>query len=304
MMDFLGSEQHKIINGDSIKVLKEFVEDNSIDLIFIDPPYNIGKNFNGHKDKWDKDEDYLEWCYEWLQLCINKLKKNGSLYVMTSTQFMPYFDIFLRDKVSILSRIIWYYDSSGVQAKNYYGSLYEPILYCVKDSDNYTFNANDILVEAKTGSKRKLIDYRKNPPQVYNSEKVPGNVWEYSRVRYRMDEYENHPTQKPIALLERIIKASSNEGDIILDPFSGTFTTAYVAQKLHRKSISIELQEDYIKIGLRRLGLSDTFKGEKLERELKTYELQKTNTDQFKLFETNYGTYFHPKNNRDTKKAL
>lgn len=304
MMDFLGSEQHKIINGDSIKVLKEFVEDNSIDLIFIDPPYNIGKNFNGHKDKWDKDEDYLEWCYEWLQLCINKLKKNGSLYVMTSTQFMPYFDIFLRDKVSILSRIIWYYDSSGVQAKNYYGSLYEPILYCVKDSNNYTFNANDILVEAKTGAKRKLIDYRKNPPQVYNSEKVPGNVWEYPRVRYRMDEYENHPTQKPIALLERIIKASSNEGDIILDPFSGTFTTAYVAQKLHRKSISIELQEDYIKIGLRRLGLSDTFKGEKLERELKTYELQKTNTDQFKLFETNYGTYFHPKNNRNTKKAL
>lgn len=303
-MDFLGSEQHKIINGDSIKVLKEFVEDNSIDLIFIDPPYNIGKNFNGHKDKWDKDEDYLEWCYEWLQLCINKLKKNGSLYVMTSTQFMPYFDIFLRDKVSILSRIIWYYDSSGVQAKNYYGSLYEPILYCVKDSNNYTFNANDILVEAKTGAKRKLIDYRKNPPQVYNSEKVPGNVWEYPRVRYRMDEYENHPTQKPIALLERIIKASSNEGDIILDPFSGTFTTAYVAQKLHRKSISIELQEDYIKIGLRRLGLSDTFKGEKLERELKTYELQKTNTDQFKLFETNYGTYFHPKNNRNTKKAL
>lgn len=304
MMDFLGSEQHKIINGDSIKVLKEFVEDNSIDLIFIDPPYNIGKNFNGHKDKWDKDEDYLEWCYEWLQLCINKLKKNGSLYVMTSTQFMPYFDIFLRDKISILSRIIWFYDSSGVQAKNYYGSLYEPILYCVKDSNNYTFNANDILVEAKTGAKRKLIDYRKNPPQVYNSEKVPGNVWEYPRVRYRMDEYENHPTQKPIALLERIIKASSNEGDIILDPFSGTFTTAYVAQKLNRKSISIELQEDYIKIGLRRLGLSDTFKGEKLERELKTYELQKTNTDQFKLFETNYGTYFHPKNNRNTKKAL
>lgn len=303
-MDFLGSEQHKIINGDAIKILKEFVEDNSIDLIFIDPPYNIGKNFNGHKDKWDKDEDYLEWCYEWLQLCINKLKKNGSLYVMTSTQFMPYFDIFLRDKISILSRIIWFYDSSGVQAKKYYGSLYEPILYCVKDANNYTFNANDILVEAKTGAKRKLIDYRKNPPQIYNSEKVPGNVWEYPRVRYRMDEYENHPTQKPIALLERIIKASSNEGDIILDPFSGTFTTAYVAQKLHRKSISIELQEDYIKIGLRRLGLSDTFKGEKLERELKTYELQKTNTDQFKLFETNYGTYFHTKNQRNTKKAL
>lgn len=303
-MEFLGNEQHKIINGDSLKVLKDFVDDNSIDLIFIDPPYNIGKNFNGHKDKWDKDEDYLEWCYEWLQLCIKKLKKSGSLYVMTSTQFMPFFDIFLRDKINILSRIVWYYDSSGVQAKKYYGSMYEPILFCVKDANNYTFNSNEILVEAKTGAKRKLIDYRKNPPQVYNSEKVPGNVWEYPRVRYRMEEYENHPTQKPIALLERIIKASSNEGDIILDPFAGAFTTAYVAQKLHRKSISIELQEDYIKIGLRRLGLSDTYKGEKLERELKTYELQKTNTDQFKLFETNYGTYFHEKNQRNSAKTL
>ncbi len=303
-MEFLGSEQHKIINGDSVEVLKDFVDDNSVDLIFIDPPYNIGKNFNGHRDKWDKDEDYLEWCYEWLQLCIKKLKRNGSLYVMTSTQFMPYFDIFLRDKINILSRIVWYYDSSGVQAKKYYGSLYEPILFCVKDADNYTFNSDDILVEAKTGAKRKLIDYRKNPPQIYNSEKVPGNVWEFSRVRYRMDEYENHPTQKPIALLERIIKASSNEGDIILDPFAGAFTTAYVAQILHRKSISIELQEDYIKIGLRRLGLSDTYKGEKLVRELKTYELQKINSNQFKLFETNYGTYLHTKNQRNSEKKL
>lgn len=223
---------------------------------------------------------------------------------MTSAQFMSYYDIFLRDKINILSRIVWYYDSSGVQAKNYYGSLYEPILFCVKDIDHYTFNANEILVEAKTGAKRKLIDYRKNPPQIYNSEKVPGNVWEFPRVRYRMEEYENHPTQKPIALLERIIQASSNPGDIILDPFSGTFTTAFVAQKLHRKSISIELQEDYIKIGLRRLGLSDSYKGEKLERELKTYELQKTNSEQFKLFETNYGTYLHQKNQRNTRKAL
>lgn len=71
-----------------------------------------------------------------------------------------------------------------------------------------------------------------------------------------MPEYENHPTQKPIELLERIIKASSNEGDVVLDPFSGTFTTSYVASLLHRKSIGIELQEEYVKIGLRRLGLS------------------------------------------------
>lgn len=247
---------HKLILGDALEVLYNEIPDNSIDLIFADPPYNIGKDFNGFKDKWDFESDYLEWSYTWLNLCINKLKDNGSLYLMASTQSMPYFDLYLRDRLTILSRIVWYYDSSGVQAKKYYGSMYEPILYCVKDKRNYTFNSSDILVEAKTGSVRKLIDYRKSTPSVYNSEKVPGNVWEFPRVRYRMPEYEDHPTQKPISLLERIIKASSNEGDIVLDVFSGTFTTSFVAKRLNRKSIGIELQKKYVEIGLNRLQIT------------------------------------------------
>lgn len=286
-MEVFEYQNNKIIQGDSLEILSTEVPDNSIDLIFVDPPYNIGKNFNGHKDKWVTDEDYLNWCYQWINLCIKKMKTTGSLYIMTSTQFMPYFDIFLRKKLTILSRLVWYYDSSGVQARNYYGSMYEPILFCVKNPNDYTFNANDILVEAKTGAKRKLIDYRKNPPQIYSSEKVPGNVWEFTRVRYRMDEYENHPTQKPVALLERIIKASSNVGDLILDPFSGTFTTSFVAKQLGRKSIGIELQEEYVKIGLRRLGIADEYKGEKLTKELRTFETktERSNTLSLNLFD-------------------
>jgi site-specific DNA-methyltransferase (adenine-specific) len=266
-----------------LDILSNEIRDNSIDLIFVDPPYNIGKDFNGLKDKWVTDEEYLKWCYQWIDLCIKKLKPNGSLYIMTSTQFMPYFDIYIQKRLTILSRLVWYYDSSGVQAKKYYGSMYEPILFCVKDPDNYTFNAQDILVEAKTGAKRKLIDYRKVPPQVYGSEKVPGNVWEFARVRYRMDEYENHPTQKPVALLERIIKASSNAGDTILDPFSGTFTTSFVAQKLGRNSVGIELQEEYVKIGLRRLKLAEEYKGEKLQKEIRSFESGKLQTQNIKM---------------------
>ena len=261
----------RIIHGDALEVLQQ-IPDESIDLIFVDPPYNIGKNFAGRKDKWKTDKDYLDWCYQWIDLCIQKVKPNGSLYLMTSTQFMPYFDLYVRDKVTILSRIVWSYDSSGVQAKNYFGSMYEPILYCVKNKNNYTFNSDDILVEAKTGAKRKLIDYRKDPPQPYKTEKVPGNVWDFARVRYRMEEYENHPTQKPISLLERIIKASSNEEDVVLDRFCGTFTTCFVAQQLKRRFIGIEIQEEYFKIGLRRLGIALEYKGEVLEREKKTYE--------------------------------
>jgi adenine-specific DNA-methyltransferase len=258
---------HKIIWGDALEALSEEIQDSSIDLIFADPPYNIGKDFNGRKDKWNSEKEYLEWCYQWLDLCIRKLKATGSMYVMAATQNMPHIDIYLRDKLEILSRIVWYYDSSGVQAKQYYGSLYEPILFCTKNKNQYTFNSNDILVEAKTGSQRKLIDYRKAVPTTYNTKKVPGNVWDIPRVRYRMDEYEDHPTQKPVALLERIIAASSNPGGLVLDPFSGTFTTSFVARQLGRQSIGIEIEEKYVKIGLRRLQILTKYKGEELKRE-------------------------------------
>lgn len=127
------------------------------------------------------------------------------------------------------------------------------------------------MIEAKTSAKRKLIDYRGKTPKPYNTKKIHGNVWEFNRVRYRMDEYENHPSQKPEALLERIIVASSNEGDTILDPFSGTFTTCAVAQRLGRKSIGIELQEEYIQIGLRRLNITNEYKGKILENIEKPY---------------------------------
>ena len=141
---------------------------------------------------------------------------------------------------------------------------------------NYCFNADAILIEAKTGSQRKLIDYRKAVPAPYNTEKVPGNVWNFPRVRYRMEEYENHPTQKPVALLERIIKASSNKGDLVLDPFSGTFTTSFVANSLGRKSIGIDISEEYFKIGLRRVLNQTDFNGEALSRPQKSYEQKAT----------------------------
>jgi site-specific DNA-methyltransferase (adenine-specific) len=183
---------------------------------------------------------------------------------MTSTQAMPYFDLYLRQRMVILSRIVWHYDSSGVQATKYFGSMYEPILHCVKDKNNYIFNSEDIKIEAKTGAQRKLIDYRKAIPSQYSTEKVPGNVWYFPRVRYRMEEYENHPSQKPELLLERIILASTDKGNIVLDPFAGTFTSAAVAKRLGRNSISIESQEEYLKVGLRRVLGWQEYKEEKL----------------------------------------
>ncbi len=255
------------ILGDCLDVLKQ-MKSNSVHLIFADAPYNIGKNFGNNMDHWDTVDSYISWCKEWIDECMRVLKDNGTMYFMTATQHMPYLDIYAAEKYNVLCRIAWIYDSSGVQSKKIFGSLYEPILMINKNSKaKYTFNHQDILVEAKTGSQRKLIDYRKNPPQPYNTEKVPGNVWEFSRVRFKMEEYENHPTQKPESMLERIIKASSNPGDIVLDPFSGSFTTSAVATKLGRIGIGIDMNEEYFEIGIRRTGIASEYKGKALVKE-------------------------------------
>ena len=239
-------------NEDCLLALKD-IKDKSIDLIFADAPYNIGKDFGNDSDKWKDYKEYLKWCYNWIDECFRILKDNGTFYIMTSTQYMPYLDVYVSENYNVVNRIVWTYDSSGVQAKNKFGSLYEPIIMCTKTSKSkYTFNAEDIMVEAKTGSERKLIDYRKNPPQPYNTRKVPGNVWNMNRVRFRMAEYQNHPTQKPEELLKRIILVSSNKGEVVLDPFSGSFTTCKVALDLGRKCIGIELNPEYFENGLKR----------------------------------------------------
>jgi len=240
-----------LINGDVLEVLPT-LESESVNLIFVDPPYNIGKDFGTGSVDMDT-ERYLKWLDEWLEHLVRILHPAGSLYMMNATQNMPYIDILIGKKLHVISRVIWHYDSSGVQAKRSYGSMYEPILHCVKDDQNYTFNLEDILVPARTGSIRKLIDYRKTPPEPYSEVRNPGNVWYFPRVRYRMPEYMKHPSQKPELLLERILLASSNVGDMVLDPFAGTFTTSVVAAKIRRNSISIEISEEFFEMGVSRV---------------------------------------------------
>lgn len=275
---------HVLLNADVFEALSR-VEDSSIDLVFVDPPYNIGKDFKTTKDKWANDAEYLGWCYTWLDMCLAKLKPNGSMYLMAATQNMPFLDIYIRERVTVLSRIIWSYDSSGVQARKYFGSMYEPILFAVKDPTNYTFNADAITVEAKTGAVRKLVDYRKATPAAYSSKKVPGNVWYCPRVRYRMPEYEEHPSQKPEGLMERIIAASSNEGDIVLDPFAGTFTTCAVAQRMNRRSIGIEIDPTFYSIGMRRLQLSSPADSDYAQPPRKTYVQKNIRSPAASLFD-------------------
>lgn len=268
-----------VMLGDSIEILKN-IQPNSVDLIFADPPYNIGKNFGNNNDSWENVDSYIAWCKTWIDECMRILKDTGTMYFMTATQHMSYLDIYVSEKYNVLSRIVWTYDSSGVQSKRMFGSLYEPIIMINKGKSlSYTFNSEDIMVEAKTGATRKLIDYRKDPPQPYNNKKLPGNVWNFSRVRFKMAEYENHPTQKPEALLERIILASSNPGDIVLDPFSGSFTTSAVAVRLGRKAVGIDLNEECFRVGIRRTNIATEFEGIDLTKQI----VRKTNAKSKKV---------------------
>src|SRR5690606_25372267 len=102
-----------IFHGDAIEILKNEIADESIDLIFVDPPYNIGKKFSRFKDNWPSDIAYVNWSYQWIDECIRVLKPSGTMYLMTSTQAMPYFDLYVRDKLTVLTRVVWSYDSSG-----------------------------------------------------------------------------------------------------------------------------------------------------------------------------------------------
>ena len=117
-MTIYGNELSQIILGNAEELLDSQVADASVDLIFVDPPYNIGKKFADFHDKWPSDREYAEWCYRWIDICVRKLRSTGSMYLMASTQAMPYLDLYIRDRLTVLSRIVWAYDSSGVQARN------------------------------------------------------------------------------------------------------------------------------------------------------------------------------------------
>lgn len=237
-------ELNKIYNMDCIEYMKT-LPDKCVDLIIADVPYNIGKDYGNNSDKVNHN-DYLKNIHLWIKEFNRILKNNGTMFIYTGKQYYPYYYLEIEKSFTIQNQIIWNYDSSGVQAKTKYGSLYEPIIFATKHKKKYTFNADFAMVEAKTGSKRKLIDYRKNPPQPYNTKKVDGDVWNFTRVRYKMPEYTTHPTQKPLSICDRIIKVHSNENDLVYIPFAGSGSEIVSCIKNNRNYIATELNKSYI----------------------------------------------------------
>lgn len=225
--------------GDCIEVLGK-VSEPFADLIFADPPFNIGYKYDQYNDN-QKRENYISWTNQWMQACYRILKPNGSFYIAIGDDYAADVKL-IADQLKLEMRnwIIWHY-TFGQQTKNKFARSHTHILYFVKDKNDFIFNADRIRV---ISDRQKVYrDKRANP-----AGKMPDDVWnEYPRVCGTFKERMNFPCQMPESLLARIIHVSSNEGNWVLDPFSGSGTTAVVAHKLKRIYTGIEISEEYVK---------------------------------------------------------
>jgi len=236
---------NSIICGDCIETLGK-IDQPFADLIFADPPFNIGYKYDKYHDEVASDK-YTGWTKDWMTACKKVLKPTGSFYIAIGDDYAANVKI-IADELGLFMRnwIIWHY-TFGQQTKDKFARSHTHIFYFVNNPKNFTFNDYAVRVP----SDRQLIyaDKRANP-----AGKIPDDVWEDSRVCGTFKERTGwHPCQMPEQLLMRIVAASSNAGDCVLDPFVGSGTTAAAARKLQRNYVGIEISADYAKKARQRL---------------------------------------------------
>lgn len=230
-----------LICGDVIEELKK-IPDKSISLIVTDPPYNLSKDYGISNDSLEFDE-YIAFSKKWLLECARILKDDGSIYVFMGMRYISYIYQILEKDLGFTfnSWITWFY-TQGIGKTKGFSPRHDDILYFTKHPKKFTFNLDDVRVPQKF--------YRTiNNMRGAN----PGNVWEFSHMHYCNKNRQQHPTQKPEGLYERMILASSNEGDVVLDPFSGSGTLVRVCQQTGRAGIGIDNNEKYIQMAKERL---------------------------------------------------
>ncbi|MBN2182747.1 MAG: hypothetical protein JW715_12615 [Sedimentisphaerales bacterium] len=263
----------KIICGDCIELLGKAGE-HFADLIFADPPFNIGYKYDKYYDKVKK-KNYIAWTKEWMSVCKHILKPHGSFYIAIGDEYAAHVKI-IADELGLFMRnwIIWHY-TFGQQMKNKFARAHTHIFYFVNDKKNFTFNDHAVRVP----SERQLLynDKRANP-----AGKMPDDVWDgFSRVCGTFKERVGwHPCQMPESLLKRIVAASSNPGDCVLDPFCGSGTTAAAAFQLGRHYIGIEISEQYVENAKKRLAaLKKQRRGNSFGDSNELHEIKQLSTD-------------------------
>ncbi len=252
----------KIINQDLLDTI-DFLPDSFVDLLFLDPPYNLNRNFSSVKFKEMKNDEYEVWIDSWLSNIIRILKPNASVYFCCDWRTsIPVYNI-LKKYFVIRNRITWEREK-GRGSKDNWKNSYEDIWYCTFSS-NFTFNIDAVKLKRTVRAPYKTKD---GTPKDWKSEDGnnfrithPSNFWNDITIPFwSMPENTDHPTQKPEKLLAKIILASTNENDFVFDPFIGSGTTAVTAKKLNRKFCGVELDETYASLAMKRLEIAETEK--------------------------------------------
>jgi DNA modification methylase len=232
--------------GDAIKLLATWPAE-SVDLAFADPPYNIGYVYDKYQDD-RPDDEYVDWCRQWMAACQRVLTPTGSFYIAIGDDFAAQVRLLGRELgLHLRNWIIWYY-TFGQNTKNKFCRSHTHIFYFAKDPRRFTFN--DRALRFPSARHTEYQDLRANPLG-----RLPDDVWdEFPRVCGTFKERDGfHGCQLPEALLMRIVLASSNPGDVVLDPFVGSGTTVVAAKRLGRRYVGIDISAEYVKRTKQRL---------------------------------------------------
>ena len=226
--------------------------DASIDLILADPPYGLGKDYGNDSDMRSGD-DFIAWTRSWLELAIPKLKPSGSLYIFCTWQYAPEIFCFLKTRLTMVNEIIWdrRVPSMGGTTRRF-TSVHDNIGFFAVSKDYY-FDLDPVRIPydaiTKKARSRKLFEGSKWLEQGYN----PKDVWSVSRLHRQHAERVDHPTQKPLEIVERMVLASCPPGGRVLDPFMGSGTTAVACARQRREFVGYEINESYCAIARERV---------------------------------------------------
>lgn len=252
---------NKTVNGDMLEVLRELPEE-SVDLIIADPPYNIYKNFNDSsfsKMSSDKYEDYTR---RWIEAVKPLLKKDGSIYVCCDWESSLIIGRVLGEYFNLRNRITWQREKGRGASANWKNSMED--IWFATNGEKYTFNLDDVKVRRRVIAPYKQDGKPKDWQETDDGrfrDTCPSNFWDDLTVPFwSMAENTAHPTQKPEKLVAKLILASSNKGDIVLDPFLGSGTTSVTAKKLARNYVGIEKDPRYCIWAEQRLEMADSDK--------------------------------------------
>ena len=252
---------NSIVCGDAFKSLEK-VENACVDLLIVDPPYNLFKNYHGNSFKKTSDEEYAAYTEKWIKAVKPKLKPTASVYVCCDWKSSITIGRVLAENFELKNRITWQREKGRGASRNWKNGL-EDVYFC-SAGDEYIFN-----LAAVKQRKKVLAPYKENgspkdwveTPCGRYRDTCPSNFWDDISVPYwSMAENTAHPTQKPEKLIAKIILASSNEGDLILDPFAGSGTSAVTAKKLGRNYVAIEQNPLYCAWAIKRLETAETDK--------------------------------------------